>query len=119
MPCRGKSKCFAVHLATSPLQACRNTHSKLIRDFKHEAANVANNKNKANRDNPVAAVVAPPMEVGKTDSTEATTPVAELTPAAHSTAAVAVTPPKAPQPCIPIQEIQQLELLPYPWLQHP
>jgi hypothetical protein len=97
MPCRGKSKCCATHLATSPLQACHNTHSKPIRDIKHEAANVANNRTKANRGNPAAAVVAPTIEAGETDSREATTPVTGLTPAAHSTAALAVTPPKAPQ----------------------
>ncbi len=86
-----------MQLATSPLQACQNTHSKPIRDVEHEAANVANNKTKANRDNPAAAVAAPTMEVGKTESTEATAPVVEPTPAAHSTAAMAVIPPKAPQ----------------------
>ena len=58
---------------------------------------MANNKTKANRDNTAAAVVAPTMEEGKMDSTEATAPVAELTLAAHSTVAVAVIPPKAPQ----------------------
>jgi hypothetical protein len=96
MPCRGKSKCFAMHLAASPLQACHNTHSKLIKDVEHEAANMANKKTKANRGNPAAAVVAPTRKAGKTNSTEATTLVTK-TPAAHSTVAVAVTPPKAPQ----------------------
>jgi hypothetical protein len=59
MPCRGKFKCFETHLATIPLQACHNTHSKPTRDVKHEAANVANSKTKADKDNPVAVVVAP------------------------------------------------------------
>jgi hypothetical protein len=58
---------------------------------------MTNNKTKLIRDNPVAAGAAPTMEAGKTHSTEATALVAELTPAAHSTAAVAVFPPKAPQ----------------------
>jgi hypothetical protein len=82
MPCRGKSKCSATHLATSPLQTCHNTHSKPNRDVEHEAANVANNKTKANKDNPAAAVVAPTMVAGNTDSTEATAMVAEVTKAA-------------------------------------
>jgi hypothetical protein len=75
MPCRGKSKCSATHLATSPLQTCFNTHSKPTRDVKQEAANMANNKTKANKDNPVVAVVAPTTAAVKTDSTEATTMV--------------------------------------------
>jgi hypothetical protein len=83
MPCRGKSKCFAKHLATSPLQACHNTHSTPIRDIEHEVANVANKKTKANKDNPVAVVVAPTMVAGKTDSTEAMAMVAEAIPAAE------------------------------------
>jgi hypothetical protein len=97
-----------------PLYACHNTHSKPIRDVKHKAANVANNRTKANRGHRAAAVVPPTMEVEKADSTEATTPITGLTLAAHSKAAVAVTPPKAPQTLHPIQEIQQLELLQYP-----
>jgi hypothetical protein len=52
MPCRGKSKCFAMHLATSPLQACHNTHSKPTRDIEHEAANVANKKNQGQHGQP-------------------------------------------------------------------
>ncbi len=60
---------------------------------------MANNKTKANRDNPAPLVVAPTMAVGKTDSTEATATVAGLTKAAvrPSIAVVAVIPPKAPQ----------------------
>jgi hypothetical protein len=38
---RGKSKCFATNLATSPLQACHNTHSKPTRDVKHEASSIS------------------------------------------------------------------------------
>ncbi len=81
------------------------------RDVKHEVANVANNNIKANKYNWVAVVVAPTMSAGKTDSTEATAMVTEVTPAAEwpSTAAVAF---------IPNQEIQQLELLPYQLRQH-
>ncbi len=81
MPYRGKSKCSATHLATSPLQACFNTHSKPTRDFEDEAANVANNKTKANKDNPVVVVVAPTTATGKTNSTEATATVAGITKA--------------------------------------
>jgi hypothetical protein len=43
---------------------------------------VANNKTKANRDNPVVVVVAPTTAVGKTDSTEATATVVGITKAA-------------------------------------
>ncbi len=71
-----------MHLATSPLQACFNTHSKPTRDVEHEAANVANNKTKANKDNPAAAVVASTTAASKTDSTEATAMVAGITKAA-------------------------------------
>ena len=63
---------FATHLATSPLQACRNTHSKPIKDVEHEVANMTNNKTKLIRDNPAVAVVAPTTAAGETDSTEAT-----------------------------------------------
>jgi hypothetical protein len=80
MPCRGKSKCSAMHLPTNPLQACFNTHSNPTRDVKHEVVNIANNKNKANKANP-AAVVAPTTAAGKTDSTEATAMVAGITKA--------------------------------------
>ncbi len=43
---------------------------------------MANNKTKANRDNQVAAVVAPTTAVVKTDSTEATVVVADTIKAA-------------------------------------
>ncbi len=79
MPCRGKSKCSATHLATSPLQACFNTHSKPTSVVEHEATNVANNKTKVNKDKPAVAVMAPTKAVGKTDSTEATAMVAGIT----------------------------------------
>ncbi len=82
MPCRGKSKCSAMQLATSPLQACFNTHSKPTRVVEHEAANVASNKTKVNGDNPVATVVAPTTVAGKTDSTAATAMVVDITKAA-------------------------------------
>jgi hypothetical protein len=82
MPCRGKSKCSVTHLATSPLQACFNTHSKPTRVVEHKAANVANNTTKANKDNQATAVTTPTMAVGKTDSTEATAMVAGITKAA-------------------------------------
>jgi hypothetical protein len=61
-----------MQLATSPLQACFNTHSKPTRVVKHGAANVANYKTNANKDNPAVAVVAPTTAAGETDSTEAT-----------------------------------------------
>jgi hypothetical protein len=70
-----------MHLATNPLQACSNTHSKPTRGVEHKAANVANNKTKANKDNPAAAVVVPTTAAGKTDSTEATATVAGITKA--------------------------------------
>ncbi len=79
MPCRGKSKCSTTHLAPSPLQACFNTHSKPTRVVEHKAANAANNKTKANKDNPAVAVVAPTTVAGKTDYTEATAMVAGIT----------------------------------------
>ncbi len=82
MPCRGKSKCSAMYLVTSPLQACLNTHSKPTRNFDHKATNVASNKTKANRDNPAVAVLAPTTAVGKTDSTAAIAMVAGITKAA-------------------------------------
>jgi hypothetical protein len=81
MPCRGKSKCSATHLATSTLQACLNTHGKPTRDVDHKVVNVANNKTRVNRDNPAAVVVAPTIAVGKTDSTEATAIVVGITKA--------------------------------------
>ncbi len=68
-----------MHLATSPLQACFNTHSKPTRDVKHKAANVANNKIKAYKDNLAAVVVAPNAGTGETDSAEAMTMVAGIT----------------------------------------
>jgi hypothetical protein len=71
-----------MQLATSPLQACFNAHSKTTRVVEHEAASMANNKTKANRDNPAAAVVAPTMAVVKTDSAEATAMEAGITKAA-------------------------------------
>ncbi len=82
MPCRGKSKSSAMHLATSPLQACLNTHSKPTRDVDHKVANVANKNTKANRDNPAAVVVALTKAVGKMNSTEATATVVGITKAA-------------------------------------
>jgi hypothetical protein len=82
MPRRGKSKCSAIHLATSPLQACFNIHSKSTRVVEHEAVNKANNKTKANKDNPAVAVMAPAMAVGEMDSTEAMATVAGKTKAA-------------------------------------
>jgi hypothetical protein len=60
-----------------------NTHSKPTRDFGHEGANVANNKTKANDDNPSAAVVAQTAAVGEKDSTDATATVVEVNPAAE------------------------------------
>ncbi len=72
-----------MHLATSPLQACFNIHSKPTRDIDDKAANVVNNKTKANKDNPAAAVVAPTTAAGKTNSTEATAKVAGITKAAE------------------------------------
>jgi hypothetical protein len=62
---------------------CHNTHIKPTRDVKHEAANVANNKTMLNKNNPAAAVVAPTTAAGRTDFTEATTMVVEVTLAAE------------------------------------
>jgi hypothetical protein len=53
-----------------------------MQEIMHEEANAANNKTKANKDNQAAAVVAPTTAAGKTDSTEATAMVKEVTPAA-------------------------------------
>ncbi len=82
MPCRGKSKRSAMHLAPNPLQACFNTHSKPTRVVEHKAANMAKNKTKSNNNNPAAAVMAPTIAACNTDSTEATAMVVGITKAA-------------------------------------
>jgi hypothetical protein len=61
--------------------ACYNTHSKTTRIVEHKEAGVANNKTKANRDNPAAVMVAPTMAAVETDPTEATIMVADTTKA--------------------------------------
>jgi hypothetical protein len=68
-------------LGNQPPAGSHNIHNKLTRDVEHKTANMANNTTKANKDNPVAAVVAPTMVAGKIDSTEATATVAEVTEA--------------------------------------
>jgi hypothetical protein len=82
MLCRGRSKCSAMPLATSPLLACFNTHNKTAWIVEPTAAIMANNKNKANRDKQLAAVVALPMAVVETASTQATVVVADTIKAA-------------------------------------
>jgi hypothetical protein len=96
---QGKLQMLCNALATSPLQACFNTHSKPTRAVMHKVANVANNKTKTNKDSPAVAVVAPTTAAGKMDSTEAMATVAGITKAVAQPlmAAVAVIPPKAPQ----------------------
>ncbi len=82
MLCRGRSKCSATPLATSPLPGCFNTHSKTTKIIKNKAAGVANRKTKANRDNPGVVAVALTMAAMETDSTEATVAVADTIKAA-------------------------------------
>ena len=79
---QGQIQMLCNALGNQPLQACLNTHSKPTREVNHEAANVANNKTKANRDNPAAVVVALTKAVGKMNSTEATATVVGITKAA-------------------------------------
>jgi hypothetical protein len=49
---RGRSKRSAMQLATSPLPACFNTHSKTTKIFKHKAASMANNKTQGQQGQP-------------------------------------------------------------------
>ncbi len=83
MRCRGRIKCSAMPLATSPVLACSNTHNNsTARIVEHAAAILTNNKVKANKYNQSAAVMAPTMVAVEADSTKATVVVADTIKAA-------------------------------------
>jgi hypothetical protein len=75
---QGQIQMLCNALGNQPPAGMLQYPQQTTRVVKHEAANVANNKTKAIKDNPVAVVMAPSTAVGKTDSTEATATVAGI-----------------------------------------